>query len=62
MLIHGDEDPVVPFTLHGLTVAALEAHGVPIEAHARSGLGHSIDEEGLRLGIEFLRRVFALTA
>lgn len=62
MLIHGDEDPVVPFTLHGLTVAALEAHDVPIEAHARPGLGHSIDEEGLRLGIEFLRRVFALTA
>lgn len=62
MLIHGDEDTVVPFTLHGLTVAALEAHDVPIEAHTRPGLGHSIDEEGLALGIEFLRRVFALTA
>ena len=61
MLIHGDEDTVVPHTLHGLTVAALEAHDVPIEAHTRPGLGHSIDEEGLALGIEFLRRVFALT-
>ena len=62
MLIHGDEDTVVPFALHGLTVAALEAHDVPVEAHTRPGLGHSIDEEGLRLGIEFLQRVFALTA
>lgn len=62
MLIHGDEDTVVPHTLHGLTVAALEAHDVPIKAHTRPGLGHSIDEEGLALGIVFLRRVFALTA
>lgn len=62
MLIHGDEDTVVPFTLHGLTVAALEAHDVPIEAHTRPGLGHSIDEEGLALGVAFLRRIFALPA
>jgi phospholipase/carboxylesterase len=62
MLIHGDEDPVVPFNLHGSSVAALEAHDVPVEAHTRPGLGHSIDEEGLKLGVEFLQRVFALTA
>jgi phospholipase/carboxylesterase len=60
MLIHGEEDPVVPFNLHGLTAAALEAHDVPVEAHARPGLGHSIDPEGLTLGVEFLRRVFGL--
>jgi phospholipase/carboxylesterase len=58
MLIHGEDDPVVNFSLHGLTAAALEAHGVPVEAHARPGLGHSIDEEGLALGMDFLRRVF----
>lgn len=61
MLIHGDEDPVVDYALHGLTVAALEAHGVPVEAHTRPGLGHSIDEEGLSLGCGFLQRIFALT-
>lgn len=62
MLIHGEEDPVVPFNLHGPTAAALEAHGVPVEAHTRPGLGHSIDEQGLTLGLAFLRRVFALVA
>lgn len=62
MLIHGEDDPVVSFNLHGLTAAALEAHDVPVEAHARPGLGHSIDEEGLALGIAFLRRIFALAA
>lgn len=62
MLIHGDDDPVVSYTLHELTVAALEAHNVPVEAHTRPGLGHSIDEEGLALGIGFLQRVFGLVA
>lgn len=62
MLVHGEEDPVVSFELHRLTVAALEAHGVPVEAHARPGLGHSIDDEGLALGTAFLRRLFAGTA
>ena len=62
MLIHGDEDPVVDYKLHEMTVAVLEAHGVPVEAHTCHGLGHSIDEEGLRLGIAFLRRIFSLVA
>lgn len=58
LLIHGDEDPVVPHSLHGPTVEALRAHGVPVEAHTCIGLGHSIDEQGLALGVAFLRRVF----
>jgi phospholipase/carboxylesterase len=62
MLIHGEEDPVVPFNLHSLTAAALEACGIPVEAHARPGLGHSIDEQGLTLGIAFLRRILSLIA
>lgn len=62
MLIHGDDDPVVSYTLHELSVAALEAHDVPVEAHTCHGLGHSIDEEGLALGIAFLQKVFGLVA
>jgi phospholipase/carboxylesterase len=62
LLIHGDDDPVVSYTLHELSVAALEAHGVPVEAHTCHGLGHSIDEEGLNLGIAFLQRIFGLIA
>jgi hypothetical protein len=32
---------------------------VPVEAFLREGLGHGIDEEGLRLGAEFLARHLA---
>jgi phospholipase/carboxylesterase len=62
MLIHGDDDPVVDYNLHQLSVSTLEALDVPVEGHTRPGLGHSIDSEGLTLGTAFLRRVFGLSA
>ena len=62
MLIHGDDDPVVDFNLHKLSLGTLEALDVPVEGHARPGLGHSIDAEGLALGIDFLRRVLRPSA
>jgi len=58
MLIHGDDDPVVDYNLHQLSLSALEALDVPVEGHTRPGLGHSIDAEGLALGVDFLRRAF----
>jgi len=54
MLIHGEEDPVVPFAAMGLAEAALRAAGVPVVSHPRPGLAHGIDEEGLLLGARFL--------
>lgn len=62
MLIHGDDDPVVDYNLHQLSLSTLEALDVPVEGHTRPGLGHSIDMEGLTLGGDFLRRVFGLSA
>ena len=62
MLIHGDDDPVVDYTLHKLSLSTLEALDVPVEGHTRPGLGHSIDAEGLALGVDFLRRAFKPTA
>ena len=58
LLIHGDADPVVPFSSLGLAGGELEANGVGVGSHVCSGLGHGIDAEGLRLGVEFLARVF----
>ncbi|MEP3046739.1 MAG: dienelactone hydrolase family protein [Roseibium sp.] len=59
LLIHGDEDDVVPaYHLQGAEMA-LKAAGVSVEAHIISGLGHSIDERGLALGGRFLANAFA---
>jgi phospholipase/carboxylesterase len=59
MLIHGDADPVVPFSSLALAVEALTANGVDVGSHVCAGVGHGIDDAGLRLGQEFLARVFA---
>ena len=42
-LVHGDHDNVVPFGAMALAEAALKHEEVPVESHARAGLGHGID-------------------
>lgn len=61
LLVHGDADEVVAVELHRSAVAALRSAGVPVTAHVRVGLGHGIDDGGLRLGAEFLRSAFGVT-
>lgn len=59
LLVHGDADQVVPVQalLHGAQgLAALE---IPTQWHISSGIGHGIDQEGLRHGGEFLARRLA---
>ncbi len=62
LLVHGDADEVVPAQDMPLAVKALEAAGVKVESLIRPGLGHGIDEEGLKRGGAFLRRAFGLSA
>ncbi len=57
LLIHGDADPMVPFAAMGQAEVEFKGMGFGISTHAARGLGHSINEEGLRLGGEFLARV-----
>ena len=59
MLMHGDADPVVPFSCLAQAVEALTANGVDVDSHVCPGGGHGIDDAGLKLGVEFLVRVFA---
>jgi len=59
MIVHGDADPVVPFTMMPVAVAGLKAVGIEAETLVRPGLGHGIDEEGLERGGAFLRASFA---
>jgi phospholipase/carboxylesterase len=59
LLVHGDADPMVPFASLQQAQAALEPLGFDVATHVSRGLGHSIDEAGLRLGGQFLSRVLA---
>jgi phospholipase/carboxylesterase len=53
LLVHGDQDPVVSYQFMELARQTLELLQVPVAAVGRPGLGHSIDDEGLALGIGF---------
>lgn len=57
LLIHGDADQVVPFAAMGEAQVASKRLGFEVDTYVAPGLGHSIDEAGLRLGGEFLARV-----
>jgi phospholipase/carboxylesterase len=59
LLVHGTEDPLVPFQLLADAEAALKAAGVPVETLACPGVEHAIDPEGLQRGGLFLRQVLA---
>ncbi len=55
LVVHGTEDPLVPFAALAEAEAGLKAAGVPVESLACPGIGHSIDEEGLRRAGRFLK-------
>ena len=56
LLIHGDRDDLIPPQALFQATSGLAALGVPVEWHMSYGIGHGIDEEGLRQGGEFLAR------
>jgi len=56
LLVHGDADPLIPVMALHAAVQALGDAAFPLEWHVRPGLQHGIDEEGLALGADFLRR------
>jgi phospholipase/carboxylesterase len=55
LLVHGTEDPLVPYASLAAAEAALKEAGVPVETLTCPGIGHSIDENGLRRGGIFLK-------
>ena len=57
LLAHGTDDPLVPYSSLGAAETALKTAGVPVETVTCPGIGHSIDEEGLRRGGLFLKDV-----
>ena len=59
LLVHGDEDELIPVQALFHAAQGLAALDVPVEWHISAGIGHGIDQEGLRHGGEFLARRFA---
>ncbi len=59
LLIHGSADMVVPVSALHAAERAFKALGVEVTSHVSPGLGHSVDQEGLRLGAAFLVKVLA---
>jgi phospholipase/carboxylesterase len=59
LLIHGDQDDVIPTAALFHAAQALSALDVPVEWHLSPGVGHGIDQEGLRHGGEFLAKAFS---
>ena len=59
LLVHGDEDQLIPVQALMHAAQGLSALDVPAEWHISPGVGHGIDQEGLRHGGEFLAKQFA---
>ena len=58
LLLHGDEDQLIPVQALMHAAQGLASLEVPVEWHISPGLGHGIDQEGLRQGGDFFARRF----
>ncbi len=56
VLVHGDQDDVLPVEYLPMACAALAAAEIPVEWHISPGLSHGIDESGLAIAASVLRR------
>jgi phospholipase/carboxylesterase len=55
LLVHGDQDPVVPFADMSLAGRALTGAGFETFGHVMKGTGHGIAPDGLSVALQFLR-------
>ncbi len=60
MLIHGDQDDVVPPQSLPQAAEALQAAGVDVYAHVMRGTAHGIAPDGLSVALAFIRQVLGL--
>ena len=59
LLVHGDMDEVIPVDAMLIAREQLAQAGLPVEWHVAQGIGHGIDQTGLKLGGAFLKQAFA---
>ena len=53
-LIHGDQDPMVPYQESLTAEKVLKKYSIDIKTHISEHTQHSIAEDGLRIGVDFL--------
>lgn len=59
LLVHGDQDEMVPVESVHEARAALAGEGIDVSWHVSRGVGHGIAPDGLSLALEFIKRGFA---
>ncbi|WP_417317495.1 alpha/beta hydrolase [Emcibacter sp.] len=57
MLIHGDQDDVLPLQMMHDAKEALQSAGVEVTTHVSPGITHSIGADGLQKALEFLQKM-----
>ena len=55
LLIHGDQDEVVPFDDMAVAGQALQGAGFTVYGHVMQGTGHGISPDGLSVALAFLK-------
>lgn len=55
LLVHGDQDEMVPVESIHEARKALDAAGVPVKWHVSQGVGHGISPDGLGLALQFIK-------
>ena len=56
-LVHGTNDDVLPFSDFLEAKKQLQNLEIPVESYSLEGLGHSIDNHGIKIGREFLANI-----
>lgn len=55
LMIHGDEDRIIPYSVHKMVVDLLKADGVKMQQFIMKGYGHTINEEAIEKAGAFLK-------
>jgi phospholipase/carboxylesterase len=58
LLVHGTADSVVPVSAYHHALTELRRLGFAVEGRTIAGLDHGVDEEGIRAGGAFARKLF----
>ncbi len=60
LLCHGQADEIVPFDFMPAALAVLRENGVSAEGLGRPGVGHGLDDDGIKAGMFFLAECFGV--